>query len=46
MKGFQLLEPVYFLQCPAFAAPERKVDDSRLIEPATDIDQDLFVASS
>jgi hypothetical protein len=41
--GFQF-GPVYFLQCPAFAAPERTIDDSRLIEPAADIDRDIFVA--
>jgi hypothetical protein len=40
-------EPVCFLsfQCPAaFASPECYMDDNRLIETATDIDRDPFVA--
>jgi hypothetical protein len=45
VKCFQF-GPVCFLQCPAFATTERNIDDSRLIEPATDIDRDLFVAES
>jgi hypothetical protein len=44
VKRFQF-EPVCFFQCPAFASPEHYIDGSRLIEPETDIDLDLFVAS-
>jgi hypothetical protein len=36
VKGFQV-GPICFSQCPAFVVPERNIDDSRLIEPATDI---------
>jgi hypothetical protein len=36
--------PACFFLCLAFASPERYIDDSRLIEPATEIDRDMFVA--
>jgi hypothetical protein len=41
VKGFSQFGPVCFLQC--FRGPERNIGDSRLIEPATDIDRDLFI---
>jgi hypothetical protein len=43
VKGFQF-GPVRCCQYPAFVSPERNIDDSCLIEPATDIERGLIVA--
>jgi hypothetical protein len=42
VKRFQS-RPVFFFQSPAFASPECYIDNNRLIDPATGIDQNLFV---